>query len=164
MQNEDENTSGEFVSSISWEAAEYIHHEKDFTWTLLLVAGAMFFAALTFFILKDVFSVIVISMMALAVGFYGHRKPKNMTYQIGERGILIAGKVFHFDSFKSFSVLNEGSVKSIQLESMKRFVPPLSLYFPPEDEEKITDFLSNFLPYKKTQLDSVDKLFKKLRF
>ena len=168
MQNDEgqipENNTGQVVASISWEASEYVHHDKDFTWTLLLIAAAAFFASLTYFVLQDWFSVVVIVLMAVAVGIYGHRKPRNMTYQITEDGVKIGSRSYQFDNFKSFSVLNEGAVKSIQLEPLKRFIPPMSMFFPPEDEQKIVDMLSNFLPYRKTELDSVDKLFKKLRF
>jgi hypothetical protein len=47
---------------------------------------------------------------------------------------------------------------------LKRFMPPLSLYMDPADEEKIVDVLADYLPVEQREQDPIDKLMRRLRF
>ena len=168
MHNEENPQSSvaktEVTTAVSWEASEYLHHDKDYVWTLLLVAITSFLAALTYFLIEDMFSILVIILMAVAIGIFGHRKPRTLTYQIGQAGVVVSGKVYEYDKFKSFSIIDEGAIKSIMLEPIKRFMPTMSIYYAQADEDRISEVLSSYLPYREKQLEPIDRLFKKLRF
>jgi hypothetical protein len=43
-------------------------------------------------------------------------------------------------------------------------MPPISAYFAPKDEERITKILGNYLPYEERKLDNVERLSRRLRF
>jgi len=168
MQDEEKQApevpKNELTASVSWEASEYLHHEKDFVWMTLLIAVTFFLAVVTYFLIEDVFSVAVIVLMAVAMAVYGYRKPRTLTYQINSEGVIVSGRLYEYDKFRSFSIIDEGAVKSILLEPLKRFMPPMSIYYAPDDEDKISEVLSAYLPYRKRELAFVDRLFKKLRF
>jgi len=151
-------------TDITWQASEYLHHEKDYTWTLLLVAITAFLAVAAYYLLENWLSAAVIVLASVALGIYAHRKPETLTYTLTNDGLHIADKFYAYDQFRSFSLIDEGSIKSILLEPLRRFMPPLSIYFDPQDEERITQRLSGSLPLKQRQLDYIDRLFKKLRF
>ena len=154
----------EVTSSISWDASEYLHHDKDAGWAMVLVSVAVLLSVASYLVLKDVFSVIVIVLMMTAVGVYGFRKPRTLNYHVSEQGLAIGERQYTYDNFRSFSVVDEGSVKSILFEPLKRFMPAISIYFEAKDEEKIKEVLSAYLPYKQRNLDLVDRVFQKLRF
>jgi len=152
------------IASVSWEASEYLHHDKDYMWMVLLIAVTAFLSAAAYFLLKDLFSVAVIVLLAIAVGIYAYRKPKTLSYQISDDGLHISGRLYPYEQFQSFSIVDEGAVHSIYFEPLKRFMPPISIYYDQENEAHIQEVLSANLPFRQRQLDFTDRLFKRLRF
>jgi hypothetical protein len=53
---------------------------------------------------------------------------------------------------------------SIELDSLQRFRPGLSVFFSPQDGDTIIDTLSNYLPIEEHQPDIVDRFIRYLRF
>jgi hypothetical protein len=98
------------------------------------------------------------------LGFYAAHQPRQLEYEIGRRGLSIGGKYHGYDEFKSFSILPEGAFSSIVFMPLKRFAPPITIYYAPEDEEKILAVLSGSLPYEEPRRDAVDSLMKRIRF
>jgi hypothetical protein len=47
---------------------------------------------------------------------------------------------------------------------LKRFSPPISMYYDPKDELAITNALSRHLPFEPRDRDALDKLMHKIRF
>ena len=66
--------------------------------------------------------------------------------------------------FKSFSVVQEGAVESIWLLPLQRFAPGLSIYFAPNDKDRILAILDDFLPVEEKEPDMVERLMHKIRF
>lgn len=158
-----DNTLAE--SSISWTASEYIAHQKSGKWYGLLALGTVLLAALAYFITGgDIVSVVVIVVVAIVFGGYAGRKPKELQYTVGPDGLSIGGKAYSFHDLRSFSVLNEGAFSSISFMPLKRFMPTLSIYYAPDDEDKIVDVLSQYLPFEPREHDTVDRLMRKIRF
>jgi hypothetical protein len=59
--------------------------------------------------------------------------------------------------------MQEGPLTSANLFPLKRFMPPVTAYFDPKDEEKITNVLGNYLPYEDRKMDGIDRLSRRLR-
>lgn len=149
--------------AISWQASEYLHHEKRAGWFVAYFFGSGLIALALHLLIKDVISTTVVIMMLISVGVLAGRKPKPRQYTIDDNGIDIDGKFFSYRSFKFFSIMNYGAVDSIYLEPIERFMPSISMYFAPEDEEKITNNLGKYLPYREREPDMVEKLVHKIR-
>lgn len=148
----------------SWQASEFVKNEKNGSWYLILIISAIVLCALTFFLTKELFSIIVIIVLAIAVGFYGNVKPRTLSYTIKSDGIQIGDKFYHFEEFKSFSILQDMAVPSLNLMPIKKLMMPISIYVAPIDLDKITKLLGNYLPYEERQRDFADKLSHRLRF
>jgi hypothetical protein len=58
----------------------------------------------------------------------------------------------------------EGAFSSIVLVPLKRFSPLTSIYYAPQDEERITAMLAAHLPYEERKHDPIDKLMQRIRF
>jgi hypothetical protein len=152
------------AESIKWSASEYISHEKTNGWLVMLLLGSVFVSGLFFLMYRDVLTSLAVLTVGISIGFFGVRQPQPKNYELSSGG-LRAGTIFHsFSEFKSFSVVEEGAVNSIWLKRLARFKPPVVIYFAPEDEEKILDLLSNFLPHEQRELDAIDRFSKKIRF
>ena len=93
-----------------------------------------------------------------------NHKPRQLAYKIDNSGINIGSKLYPFEQFKSFSLAREDAIEYVNLMPLKRFMPDVSIYFPPEETEKIVTILSDHLPHHDTGERQIDKLAKKLRF
>lgn len=149
---------------LSWTASEFIEHQKPQGWYITLAIGAIIVSALLYFILKDVVTVVVIAVAALLFGVVGARKPRSLSYVLSQTGLQVGERVFSYANFKSFSVIEEGAIDSIQLYPLKKFMPPISLYFPPDQEQVIVETLADYLPHEDNNHDAIDRLMKRVRF
>lgn len=150
--------------SVDWTASEYIAHDKSVTWFLALIGGTVVLALLVFFLTHDIISVGLVGIVALYMGILANRKPRVLDYHVDNHGITIEGKFYPFGDFRSFGVLQEGAFSSIVFTPMKRFMPPLSIYYPPEQQNDIADAISMYLPFEPVRFDAMDSILHRIRF
>jgi hypothetical protein len=164
--NEEANsdTAESKPTSVTWTASEFITHDKSTAWYVNLAVAAIVFSALIFILFRDIVSVAVIIVAAIIFGVYGAKKPRQLEYKVDQRGLTIGNKFFPYDKFNSFSVVPEGALLGITFMPLKRFSPLLTIYFAPEDEEKIVGVLSAHIPYEEPSRDMVDTLMRHVRF
>ena len=151
-------------SGLNWSASEFLSHEKNGGWYMLLIIGTVILAAIIFYITKEILSVIAILVLGVATGVYGALKPRVLEYSISDHGITIGDKNYNFTQFKSFSLIEGSAMPSIQLLPQKKFAVPVSIFVSPEDIDLVINTLGNYLPFEKKQRDFVDKLSSRLRF
>lgn len=152
------------TETVSWSASEFIEHEKPHGWYAILAVGAVLLAAILYFLVRDVITVVVVSIAAILLGVVAARKPKSMDYSLSQAGLRIGEKNYPYSTFKSFSMIEEGAIDSIQLMPLKRIVPPVSIYFPPEQGDQIFEILAAYLPHEDREHDPLDKLMRRLHF
>lgn len=149
---------------VTWTASEFIAHEKGSSWYMALAGGAVLIAAIVYLITKDFVSVAVVVVAGVLLGVYGARQPRQLDYRLDAHGISVGPKQYSYDDFRSFSVVPQGAFSSIDFMPLKRFAPALSIYYAPEDEEKIVTMLSNQLPMEQPRHDIVENLMRRIRF
>lgn len=100
--------------------------------------------------------------MALIV--YIRRPPKTLTYSLSpQQGLYVGERLYPFDDFKVFGLIQDGANFSIMLIPRKRFSTGVSVFFPQELGEQIVDILGQQLPMENIKLDVVDAIVRKLR-
>jgi hypothetical protein len=119
---------------------------------------------LMYVITRDVLASVVVLIASASMSVYAGRKPETKRYRLDDSGVQVADKTYPYSLFKSFSVVDEGAIDSVWLKPLKRFSPLVVMYFSPEDEEKIVNVLSSFLPHEQRELDMMDHISKKMRF
>lgn len=154
----------ESVNEISWEASEYVHHEKSIAWYLIFAVVSAGIIAGTYLLLEDVISIIVVTMMAVTLLMFANRRPRALKYVVSDEGVKIEDRAYAYSSFKSFSIMYYGEIESVYLEPLERFMPPISIYYAPEDAEKITTMLGQYLPQRQREPDFIDQLVHRIRF
>jgi hypothetical protein len=149
---------------ITWTAQEYIHLDKSPLWFVVFIVVVLGLIAVDVLFLKSwTFSALVI-VMAIAVIIYTRRPPRTLTYGLsGKQGLYVGEKLYHFNDFKAFGVIQDGEHHSIMLIPTKRFAPGVSVYFPEEVGESIVDMLGQRLPMENLKLDIIDIVVRKLR-
>ncbi len=149
---------------ISWTASEFVSHEKSAGWYGALMLVTAVTVALIYLITKDVISTTVVIIAALAFAVLAGRKPKQLQYQLSDTSVSIGHKQLGYTTFKSFSVVPEGAFSSIVFRPLKRFAPLTTIYYAPDDEDKIIALLSKHLPLEEHKLDAVDNMMRRIRF
>jgi hypothetical protein len=149
---------------VTWTASEFIARHKGFGWYVALGLVAVAAAGLSYLFTKDIISVGAVIAAITLFGVSAARKPRVLTYHINEKGLAIGQKFYPYGIFKSFSIMEEDAFSSIMLLPLKRFMPPLSIYYEPNDEEQIVTILAHYLPMENRPPDAVDRLMKHVRF
>src|SRR5436190_17724153 len=147
-----------------WTASEFIEHERGFGWYLVLIFSTVAVAAITYLLTKDFIAVGVIVVVGIIAAIAVGRKPRQLQYQLTANGIQVGEKQYNYSEFRSFSIIREENLSSIQLTPIKKFMIPVSAYFGPGDEERIVDIIGQHLPYEERQMELVDRLSRRLRF
>ena len=149
---------------ITWSAQEYVHIEKGVGWFFLFALVVLVLVAIDIFFLKSwTFSALVV-VMAVAIIIYIRRPPRTLTYALSPvQGLYVGERLYLFDDFRAFGLIEDGGSHSIMLIPRKRFSPGVSVFFPEEAGERIVDILGQRLPVEELKLDIVDILIRKLR-
>lgn len=159
-----QSVQNNIADSIVWTASEYVDNTKDKSWYTGLILVAVLVAAILYLITRDLVSSGVAIFGALLLGVYGARRPRQLTYELSNEGLIIGEKRFAYHELKTFALVPEGAFSSIRFVPHKRFAPPITIYYGPEDEERIVTMLSNHLPMEDHKIDSVDRLMRRIRF
>ena len=149
---------------ISWTASEFIDHNKNAGWYLALVLSGGALTAIVYFATRDIITSAAIVIATASFAIFASRKPRTLNYTLRSGGITIGEKVYPYTNFKSFSLKEEGAIRSIDLMPLQRFMPGLTIYCPPDQEDQIVDALIDYLPHEERGPDLVDRFMRKIRF
>src|SRR5690606_8954315 len=147
---------------IRWTASEYVAHEKGVGWYILLGLAIVAFAAVVYVVTGELLSSVVIVVMGIAFGAFAARQPQELDYALDNTALHVGNRSYGYAQFKSFTIIDEGAIRSIMLMPLQRFMPPLNVYYAPEDEDKIATALSGYLPYEDRKQDVVDRFMRKV--
>lgn len=150
--------------SVSWTASEYIDHTRGTGWYFMLLVGSAVLATLIYFFTKDILGAAIVIALAVIVAVMANRKPSQLTYTLSNAELQAGTKTYKYSQFRSFAIIREGDLNSLLLTPLKRFVPPVSIYFDEDDEDKIVRIISEHLPLEKKSPDRIDMLTRRLRF
>lgn len=151
------------TTEVSWSASEFIHHDRGASWYAGLFIIAILASGITYLITKDVATAVIFIILAGIVAGFATRKPSNIEYRVASDGIHIGQKFYAFNLFKSFSIINDGGLKSVMLVPLKRFMPPVSMYYAPDDEPTILAILGDRLPQAQAKPEAVERLARRLK-
>lgn len=149
---------------LAWQASEFVHHEKDGMWFLALLGVATVLLLIDIFLIRSWTFGVLIVVMAITVMVIAKRPPRIINYTLSPQGIQIDERQFNFHDFRAFGVVQENAFYSIRLVPNKRFMPMVSVFFPPEHGEEIVDAFGQALPMENIKRDTIDTLVEKIRF
>ena len=163
---ETQEVSAEVVDpghSFSWQASEFIHHQKTANWYLVLglIVIVLIAAAI---VTRQWFSIAVFATMTAAVVVYASKEPRLLNYRLDNRGVTIDGRFSPYSHFKSYSVYKDTGWHMIDLDPTQRFAPRVSIIFDNDDLDKITAILDEKMPRVDREPDWIEKLTRSIRF
>ena len=149
---------------ITWTAQEYIHLDRSPLWFVGFIVVVLGLIALGIFVFQAWSFSVLIVVMAVALLVYIRRPPRTLTYALSPaQGLYVGERLYTFDEFKAFGLIQDEGNYSIMLIPRKRFSPGVSVFFPDDAGERIVDILGQRLPMENLKLDIVDIIVRKLR-
>jgi hypothetical protein len=149
--------------AFSWEASEFVHHHKSPLWYAGLIAGVVVLAAAAVW-LRLWLEIGVFIVMAIAIIVYASKPPRTLLYELSADGLHVDGKQYHFNFFRSFSVVADEEWHSIDLEPVKRLSPRVTVLFDTEDFDEIVGHLELHLPREDREPDLIERFSRYVRF
>ncbi|MGI9027664.1 MAG: hypothetical protein ACR2FM_02365 [Candidatus Saccharimonadales bacterium] len=152
------------ITPVSWTASEFIAHQKDPVWYGVAIGSLVVICGAIFLVTKDLISVITIVAAGILFLVASTKKPQQQPYTVDHQGISIGEKFYPYSMFKSFVFRQEGAIGTVSFMPLRRLMPEISIYFAPEDEERIIDILAASLPNDQRAEHPFDRLTKRLHF
>lgn len=149
---------------LTWQASEYVHHEKDKIWFLILFGAALVLLAVALLLVQSITFAVLVIVMTATLAIFAVRPPRILNYGLSNGGIQINDKHFLYHDFRFFGIVQDGPLYTAVLIPNKRFMPTVNIYFPAENGEEIVDVLGDHLPMEHVELDFLDQLVRRLRF
>lgn len=148
---------------VRWQAKEYLEHDRNLWWYVGLAVAALLLMLAGWFWMRAITFVILVPVMAGALVLYVRRPPAILDYTLSRKGIHVNDRLYDFDQFKEFGLIQDDRENSVLLVPRKRFQPGLTVYFPDDAGEAVVDMLASRLPMREIRLDFVDRLTRFLR-
>jgi uncharacterized integral membrane protein len=163
-QDSEEQQAVDQDREVSWVGSEFVANHKNTGWFMGFFGLLILIVAAIFILTKDYISTISVAVVGILFAILANHKPRQLSYRIDNRGVNIGEKFYPFEQFKYFSMASDGALGYINLMPLKRFMPDVSIYFPPEERDNIVGILADHLPHREDDERQIDKLAKKFRF
>lgn len=150
-------------ATISWEASEYLQHDNG-TWWYVGFFGIAAILIVFSILLRDWVFIPVVIVMAIAGIFHVRRPPRVLHYRLDDDGLRIDETLHPYQTYKSFSVIQDGAFYALLLIPARRFAASTIVYFDEADGEAIVDAFGTRLPMENRGLDSLDRFLRLIRF
>lgn len=152
-----------FVTSkpvFTWQSPEFISIKRDIKWTIAVLAIALVLAAILFTQKQwtGVGMVLVASIFFVAIS---NTKPKNIGCAVYNEGIVVNGRVYNYDQFKSFWLVNS-QLPKIQFQLTGRFGGVISMPLDDMDSDQIRLFISKYVPEEDEKQEDVGDIINRL--
>ena len=137
---------GPKARTVTWQAPEHHHVEKNGDWFWILWIVAITGAVIAFFFDDFLLSILIIIATTIMASI-ANRKPNIVSYAISTRGLRVDNTLYPFSSLDAFFI-NENSPRGPELlvRSKKLFMHMIVMPLPLEHIEDIEDILEVRLP------------------
>lgn len=149
---------------IRWEADEFIAQDKTKVWYGIVMAVSVGITLLVYLLNRDIVTSALVFIALAGLAAFGGRRPRRQEFVVAPEGIQVGKMFYAFADFRSFAVAEEKVGHSLVLVSLKRFVPAINIYIPPEHEEAVVDLVASILPMEAHRPDFVERFMNRIRF
>ena len=147
---------------VSWEAEEYITHDKNAGWYIGLAIVGLALVALSIWLRWWTFTALIV-LCVISLLIYVVRPPRKIKYEVDAKGLIEGDRMYPFEDYRAFGILQDDTNFAIVMMPRKRFSPAVTVYFPKEKGEEIVDIFGARLQMEEVKLDLIDKIVRKLR-
>ena len=161
---EERETQAAVHGLLVWEALEFTPHKKDQrAWiqtTALVAIPLALLTALT----KNVLGVIVILLAAVTFLLSAFRKPRRLTYELKENGIIAGNSFMSFTQIESFWIFDDEENRVLSLKRKGLLVPYLKIPLGDTDADEVRAILKNYVTEEEQQPSAFDALLRRIGY
>lgn len=149
---------------ISWEAPEYIQHEKGWKW--FLAAGMAIILFSVWSVLAGNWTLVIALVVLASVYYWQHfSKPEHVKVIISRAGIKVKNKEFPFQNIESFWIIyRPPHVKTLNIRSNSKFLPDVTIQLGNQDPGELREYLASQIRElegkEETFIESLIRIFK----
>jgi len=149
--------------TMSWEASEFVQHDKPAWWYPAFLGLMLLFCALAA-LLHQLLTVPLVVVVALAVWVYSRKPPRTLHYSLDDYGLTIEAKLLPYNHFRSYSPHSAVGWEEIELEPAKRFSPRLTLIISKDNRAATEQILALHLPKVERSHDLIEQFARYIKF
>lgn len=152
------------VTSLSWEAPEYVYTKKssDWYWAVGILSVGLFAVALIFH--NFLFGIFML-LGGFTIALYGARPPQIVTFTLSIEGIHIKNRVYPYESLKSFWIFyRPPEIKELSIESQKMIMPQIKIPMGDANPAEVRAYLQQFMPEHQQEESLIDTAMRFLKF
>ena len=148
--------------TLSWESPDFVLHPRSAKSYVIIVGGALLISG--FMYVQQIWTGLALVLFALVyIVFTGRQKPKNVTCALYDEGVVVDGKVYAYEEFKSFWTAY-GDIPKIKLQLVGRFAGQVTTPVSEHDLTVVGQFLTEHLPEEEDKgedlVDIINRLIK----
>lgn len=144
----------------SWQTPEFITYQRDSKWVIGIIVAAIGLAAILA-TQKQWTGVGMILVAAVIFITISNTKPKNIGCAVFDEGIVVDGKVYNYDQFKSFWFV-DAALSKIKFQLIGRFAGQVAMPLGDIDFDQVRLFLAKHLPEEDEQREDLNDIINRL--
>ncbi len=164
MTEKTENKNSSPKTLLSWEAPEYVKHEKGIIWATIAISITA--ALIAYAILSGAWTM-ALAFFTLAIVYYLQQKnnPQDITIEITDMGLKIAGRLYQWSSIKAFWIVYDPPfVTTLHIRFVKKSQADIVVQFAGQDPVVIREHLLRQIPEwegkEEAAIDALIRAFK----
>ncbi len=151
------------IEKITWETPEYKHKKKGADWYLALIIIAIFSSAASFLLNNILFGIFILLGVSTII-MYAIRKPRILSIELTNHGVLVGDTLYPHNTIKSFWVEDDSEEPKIIMQSKKVLMPYIVIPLGETDPDITRDFLLEYLEEEEHHEPLLQKLMEYLGF
>ncbi|HEX3099590.1 MAG TPA: hypothetical protein VHQ41_01310 [Patescibacteria group bacterium] len=149
---------------IEWRAPEFRDYPKNAAWFII---SAVVIALLIIYqiLQKDWFGAISVAIISGMFGAFALHRPSVVTVKISTLGLHIDDTQIPYNNIKQFWIVDTEDHKTLNIETTAYLNHELSIELEDQDADEVHDILSELLPEKEDQQETVaQKISHRIKF
>jgi hypothetical protein len=141
-------------TTISWQAPEYKHYEKNIGWYVTLVSVIVLISAFFIFVENDYFAAVTIALLGGLVIFFATQKPNDIEIELNHKSVRFGNLHFPYKQIKHFWVVHNQRHQAVNLVTTTYINNVIVLELVDQDPDEIREFLLQYLPEHETSVET----------
>jgi len=144
------------LQEFEWQAPEFEKKQKTKSWFIFPAIIAIVLGIIAL-IADNILFLIFIILAFVVFYMYANKEPRILKFKINEKGLELDGRLYEFDSLRSFWLFyNPPEEKEISFRSKKTFLPYIRIPLTNQNPNELREFLLKFLPEKRHRESVID--------
>lgn len=149
---------------LSWQTPEFIYHKKSVWWYVFASTFLIIIMGVAIY-LKEWLALVVFLILSFLIFRYAEVKPRDIEISITTVGIKVRNTFYPYNKLNSFWLVYEPPIKTLNLETTKRFSPIITIQLEDTDPFLVKNILKeHILEETEKSEDLVDRVARFLRF